>query len=209
MEPYKKPCHHVIVYVSQKVIQVWNNIWQRINEEMFIFGWPISFFFNLLAQKPSSKQENSLNMWTALKFQSAVVMFEWKDIYVASLVSVTERWQLQQKRRSHEVTGLERECLSQLEWNLQQVCAMWQGVRANDIQHRSVNTAEQCRCHKRVANSFTGGEMLNSWNWHLDSFSLETYELSHPMDDFEGICCRSQWSKHDIKESTISKNLLH
>ncbi len=56
-------------------------------------------------------------------------MFEWRDIIyismVASVESVSERWQLQQKRRSNEVTGV-RECLTELEWNLHQVCAMWQ-----------------------------------------------------------------------------------
>ncbi len=81
-------------------------------------------------------------MWTAL-FQIAVLVFEWRDM-VASVES--ERRQLQQKRRSNEVTGV-RECLIELEWNLQQVCAMWQEMRANDSQRRSVNTSEQCRCH--------------------------------------------------------------
>lgn len=67
------------------------------------------------------------------KFQIAALMFERRGIIyiliVASLESV--RWQLQQERRSNEVTGV-RQCLTELEWNLQQVRAMWQGVWAND-----------------------------------------------------------------------------
>jgi len=49
-----------------------------------VYFW-VTFLFlkNLLRQKRSSKQDNSLNMWTALKFHSAVIMFEWKDIYTS------------------------------------------------------------------------------------------------------------------------------
>lgn len=86
------------------------------------------------------------------KFQIAALMFERRGIIyiliVASLESV--RWQLQQERRSNEVIGV-RQCLTELEWNLQQVRAMWQGVWANDTQHRSMNTSEQCRCHNEFS----------------------------------------------------------
>lgn len=134
------------------------------------------------------------------KFQIAALMFERRGIIyiliVASLESV--RWQLQQERRSNEVTGV-RQCLTELEWNLQQVRAMWQGVWANDTQHRSMNTSEQCRCHnefsqrwKEKKNWFIEREMQNSSNWHSEPRNYFRNKWADECHHMNNIFCRSQ-----------------